>query len=86
MDLYSLAGDQRALGRLGVVFSALVLGVTGLVIAQFNGLFSGDPSLRVQLPPNRLGRRRRQPGDLSRRAHRQGARHRRSGRRHRPGA
>lgn len=50
MDLYSLASNQRALGRLGVVFCALVLGVAGLVVAQFNGLFSGDPTLRVQLP------------------------------------
>ncbi|XBB67338.1 MCE family protein [Nocardioides sp. WV_118_6] len=51
MDIYALYRDPRVLTRLGVVFSVLVLGVAALVIAQFNGAFSGAPTLRVQLPP-----------------------------------
>ena len=51
MDLHALYRDPRVLARLGVVFSVLVLGVSGLVVAQFDGLFSGTPTVRVQLPP-----------------------------------
>ena len=52
MDIHQLAGNPRALTRMGVLFSALVLGVSGLIIAQFNGVFSHAPTLTVQLPPN----------------------------------
>ncbi len=51
MDLYRLYRRPRALSVLGAAFSALLLGVTTLVVAQFNGVFSGDPQLTVELPP-----------------------------------
>jgi virulence factor Mce-like protein len=51
MDIHAIYRRPRALARLGVLFSVVLLGVSVLIVAEFRGVFSSEPTLRVELPP-----------------------------------
>ncbi|GAA3645288.1 hypothetical protein GCM10022237_00930 [Nocardioides ginsengisoli] len=51
MDIHAIYRRPGVLARLGVVFSIVLLAVSLLVVAQFRGVFSSAPTLRVELPP-----------------------------------